>query len=123
MSSLVRRSVIEVAEGLCIGCGLCLPDCPTRALVIPDGTSHLLDDRLCDGCGACVDACPEEALHLVERDVRAFDLTRVIERVRSEGDGAVQGLLAYLEVHGKDELLCRAREVLSSSLDDSVRSP
>lgn len=119
VSSRVLRPVIEVNPGQCIGCGLCLPDCPNHALAIPDGTSRLLDERLCDGCGACVDACPEGALHVVEKEVCPFDLSCVIERARFEGDSAVDAFLAYLEVHGQEELLCRAREVLGVSEDDS----
>lgn len=120
MTVLVRRPVIEVNAGLCIGCGLCLPDCPNLALGIPDGTSRLLDDRLCDGCGACVDACPEGALRIIEREAHPFDHHRVIERARCEGEGAVRAYLACMEERGEDELLCRARELLGQGPDDSA---
>lgn len=114
----MRRRIVTINEQTCIGCGLCLPDCPTLALGIPDGKSRLLDDRLCDGCGACVSACPEGALRVTEREARPFDLCRAIGRVRSAGECAVRGLLAYLEGCGDETLLSCARDLLGTVPDE-----
>jgi NAD-dependent dihydropyrimidine dehydrogenase PreA subunit len=72
----MRRTVVEIDESLCTGCGLCMLDCPTFSLEVRDGCSRLADDRCCDGCGACLAACPHGAIALVEREARPFEPER-----------------------------------------------
>ncbi len=115
MNARVRRAIVEIGEGRCIGCGLCLPDCPPGALEIPDGTSRLIDDRLCDGCGACVDACPERAIRIAEHEARPFELRRAMERLVLRGEGAVKGYLECLAGRGESALYCQAIEHLGES--------
>lgn len=49
-------------ENKCIGCGMCVEECPTKAIRhTADG--HIgIDRKLCDLCGLCVEACPARAL-------------------------------------------------------------
>ncbi|MEE4242655.1 MAG: 4Fe-4S ferredoxin [Desulfopila sp.] len=67
------RKIIQIDEELCDGCGLCVPDCAERSLVIVDGKAKLVEDKLCDGLGACLGACPRGALKIIEREADEFD--------------------------------------------------
>ncbi len=69
----VLRKIIEIDEGLCDGCGQCVPGCAEGALQIIDGKARVVEDRYCDGLGACVGECPTGALKVAERETDAFD--------------------------------------------------
>ncbi|MCJ7663440.1 MAG: 4Fe-4S binding protein, partial [Desulfobacterales bacterium] len=43
------RKIIEIDEGLCSGCGECVPACAEGAIQIIDGKARLVADRYCDG--------------------------------------------------------------------------
>ena len=48
---------IEVAEIIpdkCIGCQICVAECPVGAIVMSDGVA-LIDPEVCVGCGKCLD--------------------------------------------------------------------
>jgi Fe-S-cluster-containing hydrogenase component 2 len=68
IADAVARSafVMQVDEGLCVGCDLCLERCQFRAMAL-DGVVHINSGR-CVGCGVCALACPERALVLRRRD-------------------------------------------------------
>ena len=57
----------------CTGCGLCAIDCPTRALMINQGSEKdtyqlLFRQGACNACGVCEKSCPENCLQLVEKE-------------------------------------------------------
>jgi heterodisulfide reductase subunit A len=52
---------VEVDEGICVGCGICVPMCPFQALSLADGKLAIIK-ALCKGCGTCAVACPTGAL-------------------------------------------------------------
>ncbi|MCX7856847.1 MAG: 4Fe-4S binding protein, partial [Deltaproteobacteria bacterium] len=52
--SKVKRSIIEIDESLCDGCGLCVTSCAEGAIKIVDGKAKLVSESLCDGLGACL---------------------------------------------------------------------
>lgn len=37
----MKRSIITIGEEKCTGCGLCIPNCPERALRLIDGKSRV----------------------------------------------------------------------------------
>ncbi|MDP2659325.1 MAG: 4Fe-4S binding protein [Dehalococcoidia bacterium] len=51
---------IRVLENACVGCGSCVPVCPTEALSVW-GLSKC-DPDLCNDCLDCVPYCPVDAL-------------------------------------------------------------
>jgi nitroreductase/NAD-dependent dihydropyrimidine dehydrogenase PreA subunit len=53
------RTVID--QELCVGCGQCVPVCPTRALELVDGKARVVGQRSIY-CGHCAAACPTGAI-------------------------------------------------------------
>lgn len=52
---------LKILEDVCIGCSHCVRVCPTEALRIRDGKSHLYPDK-CVDCGECYRVCPVSAI-------------------------------------------------------------
>lgn len=44
----------------CIGCGVCVDECPQGALSVEDVC--VVDEDACIDCGSCIDQCPVEAI-------------------------------------------------------------
>ncbi|MGQ9682345.1 MAG: ATP-binding protein [Anaerolineae bacterium] len=59
-----ERVYPEIDQGLCTGCGQCVPACPTGALGMALGGAALVHPELCEYCAECEDLCPEGAIGL-----------------------------------------------------------
>ena len=57
--SLVR---FAINAETCKGCGLCLRDCPTKAISGEKKEPHHIDSELCVQCGVCYEDCPFDAV-------------------------------------------------------------
>jgi heterodisulfide reductase subunit A-like polyferredoxin len=59
------RTVSEVKERWCAGCGMCVTVCPYGARVMDEkkGVAVVIE-ALCQGCGVCVVTCPSGAASL-----------------------------------------------------------
>jgi len=66
LKALFRGREARFVEAFCIGCGRCVPRCPTEALSLKGKTLHYAPER-CIGCGLCTPQCPTEALTLVSK--------------------------------------------------------
>jgi NAD-dependent dihydropyrimidine dehydrogenase PreA subunit len=53
--------MIRVNQTLCVGCGVCIDECPNGAISL-SGDVVTVSSALCDDCGACVEVCPNGAL-------------------------------------------------------------
>jgi len=62
----MRRSffMLVVNEDKCIGCGQCVPFCPSEALEAWGIANVKRED--CTDCLICIDYCPVDALEILE---------------------------------------------------------
>lgn len=62
----VKKGVMKVNLEKCIGCGLCIQNCPFKCMVMDETTKPkhpvMKDEYLCMSCFNCVVACPKGAL-------------------------------------------------------------
>ena len=67
LSRLSPLGRVELDASLCTGCGLCVAECPSRALSIlseegSDRFQLVFKHGTCVACGQCVEICPEKCL-------------------------------------------------------------
>jgi formate hydrogenlyase subunit 6 len=75
------RGKLEFDASKCIGCKICMRDCPADAIVIEkvgekEFTADVYLDR-CIYCGQCVDSCPKKAL----RNTKNYELANYTRNV------------------------------------------
>jgi len=58
------RSVAIIDEEWCIGCTLCLPACPTDAILGSNKMMHTVIEPYCTGCELCINVCPVDCISL-----------------------------------------------------------
>lgn len=58
------RAVAVIDEAWCIGCTLCLPACPTDAIVGSNKRMHTVIEADCTGCELCIAVCPVDCISL-----------------------------------------------------------
>lgn len=55
--------IIEIETLQCIGCGLCVQDCPASNIRLHEKTAQIIRQD-CIKCGHCVAICPKNAVHI-----------------------------------------------------------
>jgi len=98
---MAKRTVIEIDEDKCDGCGNCAGGCHEGALRIIDGKARLVGDSLCDGLGACIGECPRGAITVVEREAEEYDERKVIAHLIDKGPATLAAHLDHLRSHGQ----------------------
>lgn len=59
-----RGKVVPIAEK-CIGCGICVRNCPSRAIIMINNNKNIeIDLGKCILCGLCVYNCPAKAIKI-----------------------------------------------------------
>ena len=58
------RALAVIDETWCIGCTLCLPACPTDAIVGSNKRMHTVIEAECTGCELCIAVCPVDCISL-----------------------------------------------------------
>ncbi len=53
--------VMKACDVGCIGCTLCMKNCPSEAITMDGPLAHI-DQEKCTGCGTCVEKCPKKAI-------------------------------------------------------------
>jgi ferredoxin len=108
----MKRTIINIDEDLCNGCGDCIPNCHEGALQIIDGKARLISDLMCDGLGACVGHCPLGAITMEEREAEPYNETLVMEQIVKKGRNTVLAHIAHLRNHDQKEFLQEAIEYI-----------
>jgi electron transfer flavoprotein alpha subunit len=108
---------IEVAEIIpdkCIGCQICVAECPVGAIEMVGGVAHI-DPEVCVGCGKCPEVCPVDAV-IFEGKKRKSTVKRTGEKQKDKY-ADYNGVAVFIEVMaGKGatvswELTGKAREL------------
>lgn len=58
-----QQHIVSINPALCIGCGLCVSDCPTRIIRMTDNIA-VITTQDCIKCGHCQAICPQGAVSL-----------------------------------------------------------
>ena len=82
------RTVIQIDEEKCNGCGICADACHEGAIKVIGGKAKLVRDDFCDGFGDCLPSCPQDAISFVEREAAAYD-EAAVERSKRQKAAAV----------------------------------
>lgn len=97
----MKRTIINIDEEKCTGCGLCIGGCHEGALQLIDGKARLVSALFCDGLGACIGECPEGAITLEEKEAEPYNESLVMERISPKGKATVLAHLRHLRDHGE----------------------
>ncbi len=65
----MRNNIIIVNEAKCIGCELCIKDCPGNCLCLENGKAHA-DKTGCIECGHCYAICPQGAIRMANYECK-----------------------------------------------------
>ncbi len=64
------ETVAEIIHDKCIGCQMCVSDCPVDAISVNDDGTVKIDPEACINCGKCFQVCPVQAI-LFEKVLKA----------------------------------------------------
>ena len=97
----MERTIINIDEEKCDGCGNCVEGCHEGALQIIDGKARLISELFCDGLGACIGECPQGAITLEKREALPYDEIAVMERISTQGENTVIAHMRHLRDHNE----------------------
>lgn len=79
----MKSNIIDIDKEKCIGCGLCVKDCPSKCISLENGKATYNSD-LCIKCGHCFAICPKSAIDMPQYDTNNLDKYYTMENFDSE---------------------------------------
>lgn len=61
--------MINISKNKCVGCGICVAECPTNAISINSDGFAVIDKNKCVSCEICVRNCPQNAIKKIKETV------------------------------------------------------
>ncbi len=58
------KEIAHIDEDLCIGCVLCIKECPVDAILGATKLMHTVIEKECTGCEKCVPVCPVDCIDM-----------------------------------------------------------
>lgn len=86
---------ITVLEEECIGCGVCINQCPVDCIEL-EIPSPIHIGKECVYCGKCVETCPVQAINLTERFFQTSQGRIIFNRKNMEGPRTGEVLINHL---------------------------
>ena len=86
--------MINISKNKCVGCGICIINCPADAISINDWVATVDQDQ-CVNCGACIKICPQNAAMDIKGEFLVAIGTDDDERLKSDNH---VGMSKYFQV-------------------------
>lgn len=70
----MEKQIIQIENEQCIGCQMCVKDCPAKNIVIQNHKAAIVNEE-CIMCGHCVAICPKSAVSIKGNDDKLISNT------------------------------------------------
>ena len=97
------RTIININEEKCNGCGACAAACHEGAIEMVEGKAVLTREDYCDGLGDCLPACPTGAITFEQREAPAYNEAAVLaaKAAKAAAEVAVESQLQNFPIQIK----------------------